>query len=126
MDTVFSSAKLALRTMHSQPKPKERGPNKGYLPTEAFCHVCLTEEKHPIYAWRDYDGVTVPGYPYSNMTQMGCGGCGGSRCDDWCTPALAIEGERVVSVQPQRDPYPVHPPCSAHVERATDHTLPDS
>ena len=43
-------------------------------------------------------GEVLPGYPYSGMTRMGCGGCGGSRCDAWCTPALAKEGQRVVFV----------------------------
>ena len=120
VDIVFS-AKLALRTMNSQPPPKKRGPNKGDLPTEAFCHVCISEKDHAIYAWRDQNGVIEPGYPYSDMAKMGCGGCGGSRCDDWCTPALAIEGQRVVFVKPQRDEYPVHLPCFTHVERAADH-----
>ena len=49
-DVVFS-AKLALRTMPAQPPLKARS---GTLPNEAYCHVCLTEEKHAIYAWRDH------------------------------------------------------------------------
>ena len=112
VDTDFG-AKLALRTMYAQPPPKKRGPNKGDLPTEAFCHVCISEEDHAIYAWRDQNGVIAQGYPYSNMAKMGCGGCGGSSCGNWCTPALAIEGKRVVFVKPQRDEFPVHLSCFA-------------
>ena len=80
--------------MPAQPPLKARS---GTLPNEAYCHVCLTEEEHAIYAWRD-QGEVLPGYPYSGMARTGCGGCGGSRCDDWCTPALATEGQRAVFV----------------------------
>ena len=110
VDTSGCGGKLELRTMPAQPPLKASGPRAGSLPNEAYCHVCLTEEKHPIYAWRD-QGEVQPGYPYSNMTQKGCGGCGGSRCDNWCTPALAKEGERVMFVKPRRHAVPVHLPC---------------
>ena len=111
------------------PEPNSKGPRKGQLPGESFCHICIAERG--LYAWRDQRKVEQ-GFNFSNMTAIGCGGCG--NCDT-CVPALACNGQVAAFVKPGRDGrdlsrvmkgfntgfYPVHLGCFARRSLAVDY-----